>query len=248
MNALILAAGYGTRLKPYTDETAKPLLPVAGKPLIERCIDWVAASDKVEQVLVVCNQRYWHNFQQWRRGLSSPLALTLINDGSTTNENRLGAIRDIELVIERQAVDGDLLVMAADNIFTFPLADFARFFEAKQTPVITAHVLGDPEKLKRTGVVQLDAHDRVIDFEEKPASPKSNLGVPPLYIYPRRSLGRFRQYLANPVNPDAPGHFIAWLHKREAVHAFRFEGDRYAVDDAASYEWVDGVMRQRRPR
>jgi len=248
VNALILAAGYGTRLKPYTDHTAKPLLPVASKPLIEHCIDWLAASGKVDEVLVVSNQRYWDNFQQWRRGLSSPLALTLINDGSTTNENRLGAIRDIQLAIEREALDDDLLVMAGDNIFTFALADFVRFFEAKQTPVVAAHVLGDPEKLKRTGVVQLDAHDRVIDFEEKPASPKSNLGVPPLYIYPRRSLGRFRQYLANPVNPDAPGHFIAWLHKQEAVHAFRFEGDRYAIDDAASYRSVDAAMRQRLAR
>lgn len=245
MNALILAAGYGTRLKPHTDHTAKPLLPVAGRPLIEHCIDWIAASGEVARVLVVTNQRYWEGFQHWSRGFASPLPLTLINDGSTTNENRLGAIRDIELVIEREAADDDLLAMAGDNIFTFALADFVRFFQAKRSPVVAAHALDDVEKLRRTGVVQLDAHDRVIDFEEKPASPKSNLGVPPLYIYPRRSLGRFRQYLANPVNPDAPGHFIAWLHKQDDVYAFRFEGDRYAIDDAASYKWVDAVMRRR---
>ena len=244
MKALILAAGYGTRLRPYTDRTAKPLLPIAGRPLIDYCIDWVVAADAVDEILIVSNQHYWEGFQEWQAATPSPLPVTLINDGSTTNENRLGAIRDIELAIERQRVADDLLIMAGDNIFTFECAALVRFFREKHTPVITAHALDDVEKLRRTGVVLLDADDRVIDFEEKPSEPKSNLGVPPLYIYPQRSLPRFREYLANPVNPDAPGHFVAWLHRQEAVHAFCFEGDRYAIDDPETYRQVDEAVRR----
>ena len=244
MKALILAAGYGTRLRPYTDTTAKPLLPVAGKALIEHCIEWIAAAGAVDAVMVVSNQYYWDGFQAWQGQYLSPLPLTLINDGSTCNENRLGAIRDIALAIERERVEDDLLVMAGDNIFPFDLADLARFFHDKGTPVITAHALDDPDKLRRTGVVQLDADARVTDFEEKPAEPKSCLGVPPLYIYPARTLGLFETYLANPVNPDAPGHFIAGLHQREPVHAFQFTGERYAIDDPETYAWVDREVRR----
>jgi len=244
MKALILAAGYGTRLRPYTDHTAKPLLPVADKPLIEHCIEWIAEAGKIEQVLVVSNQKYWDGFVEWQKGYAGPVEVVLINDGSTANENRLGAIRDIQLVIEERRVDDDLLIMAGDNIFTFALRDFVGFFEAKRTPVIAAYALHDEEKLKRTGVVQLDANARVIDFEEKPAEPKSNLGVPPLYIYPCAALPLFADYLANPVNPDAPGHFIAWLHQQQPVHAFEFEGDRYAIDDPVTYKWVDSEVRR----
>lgn len=244
MKALILAAGYGTRLRPYTDRTAKPLLPIAGRPLIDHCIDWIVAADAVDEILIVSNQRYWAGFQEWQAETSFSLPVTLVNDGSTTNENRLGAIRDIELVIESQGVADDLLIMAGDNIFTFELAALVRFFHDKQTAVITAHALDDVDKLKRTGVVQLNSEARVIDFEEKPPEPKSNFGVPPLYIYPRRSLPRFREYLASPVNPDAPGHFVAWLHRQEAVHAFCFQGDRYAIDDPETYRWVDEAVRR----
>ena len=244
MKALILAAGYGTRLKPYTDRTAKPLLPIAGRPLIDHCIDWIVAADAVDEILVVSNRRYWQGFQEWQAATSFSLPVTLVNDGSTTNENRLGAIRDIELVIDTQRVADDLLIMAGDNIFTFGLAALVQFFYDKQTPVITAHALDDAEKLRRTGVVQLNEEARVMDFEEKPSEPKSSLGVPPLYIYPQRSLPRFGEYLANPVNPDAPGHFVAWLHRQEVVHAFCFEGDRYAIDDPETYRWVDEAVRR----
>ena len=243
MKALILAAGYGTRLKPYTDHTAKPLLPIAGRPLIDHCIDWIVAADAVDEILVITNQRYWQGFQEWQEATSFPLPVTLINDGTTTNENRLGAIRDIELAIEDQRVTDDLLILGGDNIFTFELAALLRFYHEKKTPVIAAHALSDVEKLKRTGVVLLDEEARVIDFEEKPSEPKSNLAAPPLYIYPQHSLGRFKEYLANPVNPDAPGHFVAWLHQQEAVHAFPFEGDRYAIDDPETYRWVDEAVR-----
>ena len=244
MKALILAAGYGTRLRPLTDRTAKPLLPLADKPLIEHCIEWIAAAGAADEVVVVSNQRYWDQFQRWRDGYGSPLPVALINDGSTANENRLGAIRDAQLAIERGPIDDDLLVMGGDNIFTFALADFAAFFQAKRTPVIAAHALNDLAKLRRTGVVQLDESGRVVSFEEKPQEPKSNLGAPPLYIYPRDSLHLFAEYLASPANPDAPGHFIAWLHQRQTVHAFVFEGDRYAIDDRETYKWVDEEVRK----
>ncbi len=245
MKALILAAGYGTRLRPFTDHTAKPLIPVAGRPLLEHCIEWIVDAKCVDEVLVVSNQKYWAKFIEWDAGYESQVPLVLVNDGSTCNENRLGAIRDVQLVIDKQQVDEDLLVMAGDNIFTFPLAELVQFFNAKRTPVIAAHALDSLEKLQRTGVVQLDANGCVIDFEEKPEEPKSNLGVPPLYVYPRASLRLFAEYLANPVNPDAPGHFIAWLHEREPVHAYVFEGDRYAIDDPITYRRVDQAIRKR---
>ena len=235
MKAIILAAGYGTRMRPLTDQTAKPLLRVGGKPFIEHCLDKLAEIPDLLDIYVVSNARYFDQFIDWHREKPRTVRITLINDGSTTNENRLGAIRDIALALDFARNEDDFIVMGADNLFGFSFRNLYEFFERKRATVIAAHRLADREKLRKTGVVLLDASDRVIGFVEKPRDPPSDLAVPPLYVFPANVLHLVREYLLSGRDPDAPGNFTAWLYKRVPVYAFRFHGPRFSVDTPKSY-------------
>ena len=244
MRALILAAGYGTRLRPLTDHTAKPLLEVAGKPLIEYCIEWLAESGAITTVDVVSNGFYFSGFESWLSRYKSEIKITLYNDGSTSNENRLGAIRDIQFVLDQIGLDEDLLVTGGDNIFPFESADVISYYESLDKPVIAAHRVKNPALLTRTGVVELNDSSQVIGFEEKPAVPKSEFTAPPLYLFPASSLHYVAKYLAS-NDGDAPGNLIAWLHKETEVFAFQYEGERIAVDDEETYRRVNELFAQR---
>lgn len=241
MNALILAAGYGRRMGEITTKIAKPLLPVKGRPVIGRLADQLFATGRITRLTVITNAYYYDQFAAWVQSLGRD-DVTLLNDGSTTNDNRLGAIADLKLAVDQAPPRGPVLVMAGDNIYTFPLERFIAFHERKRTDVVVARHLPDIEKLRKTGVVTLDAADRVVDFEEKPEHPKSEYGVPCMYILTEPSLGLIGNYLdafgGDRGKSDAPGHFIAWLHKQTPVHAYRFSEPMHCIGDAASYERV----------
>lgn len=173
-------------------------------------------------------------------------AVTVVNDGSTANENRLGALADLHLAVEREHVDSDALVLAGDNLFEFELADFAAFYREMGADCITAHELSDVEQLRRTGVVELAEDGRVLEFAEKPAEPRSSWAVPPFYLYTRRTLReRLPAYLAQGGEGDAPGSFVPWLTRRAPVYAFRFEGARYDIGNRESYERVARIFAAR---
>ena len=236
MKCILLAAGYATRLYPLTKDRPKSLLPIGNSNILEFIVRKIEQVDNIDQIYIVSNDRFMAQFDYWASGYSTSKKLTVLNDGTTTNENRLGAIADIQFVIEKAGIQDNILVMAGDNLFDFSLVDFVSFANAVNGDCITAHELTDIAALKRTGVIEVDSSNKVISFEEKPPQPKSNLAVPPFYIYRQETLPLIKQYLDQGNNPDAPGNFIPWLIQHKDVYAFKFKGKRYDIGNLESYE------------
>lgn len=258
MTCIILAAGYATRLYPLTRDFPKPLLEVAGRSILDRIVDNARRVSAVQRLVVVTNSRFASHFEDWRdarfgaggdRAAGGRSAdgggprVDIINDGSTSNANRIGALADLHLAIEEAGVDDEALVLAGDNLFDFELSDFTAFFRDAGCDCITAHELSDDEQLRRTGVVELADDGQVLHFAEKPAEPRSTWAVPPFYAYTRRTLHeRLPAYLAQGGEGDAPGNFLPWLIDRAPVYAFRFEGSRHDIGSRESYERVSRLF------
>lgn len=235
MRAILLAAGYATRMYPFTRDCPKPLLPVAGVPMLDYILAKVFAVPQIEAITLVSNHKFhehFANYLAWRR---PPRPISLLDDGTTTNEGRLGAIRDIQLAIDHDRIGDDVLVLATDNLFAFPLPDFVDFARGSKVDAVVLRHEPDPEARKRTGIAEVDADQRIIDFEEKPSSPKSAWAVPPFYCYRRETLPEIQRYLDQGGNPDAPGHFVAWLHKEHPVYGFPITGEVLDIGNPESY-------------
>lgn len=245
MKAIVLAAGYATRLYPLTKDRPKPLLEVAGKTIMDHIMEKLENVEAIDEVLVVTNDKFASHFSQWEQASSYGKKITVLNDGTTTNENRLGAIGDIQFVIGQIKLDDDLMILAGDNLFDFELSDFAAYFQKTGTDCITAYEESSPASQKRAGIVELSPDSRVLSFEEKPEAPKSRYAVPAFYLYQRATLPLFQQYLAEGNNPDAPGHFIPYLLQHKPVHAYRFAGQRYDIGTLESYQEVQDIFKQR---
>ena len=226
MNVLILAAGYATRLYPLTLNKAKPLLDVAGKPMVEWVVENLRGVAEIETIYIVTNAKFFADFETWAKNYQSAnpqFRFKVINDGSTTDDNKLGAIGDINLVLTRESADSDLLVIAGDNLFRESLAGFVDY--AKQTEAtVGVHHVPDPDAIKKYGVVTIDADRVITHFEEKPKEPKSNLAAIALYFYSKNVLPLFTTYIAAGNNPDQPGLFLQWLYPRKPVNTFQITG------------------------
>ena len=244
MNALILAAGFGTRMGELSLKTAKPLLEVQGKPVAQHLAEQLMATGRIRHLTVITNEYYYAQYEEWKRAFGRPDVL-LINDGATSNENRLGAVADLRLAISHIDPDGPLLVLAGDNLYTFDLTDFIDFYYEKLTDVVVAYHQTDMERLRKTGVARLDENDRLVGFQEKPAEPRGEHAVPCMYILRRETLALVGEYLDAGNRHDAPGNFINWLHTRVPVHAFRFDSPLYAIGDVASYEATRQALENR---
>ena len=242
MEAIILAAGYATRLRPLTDTIAKPLLPVGGRRMLDWILDRIDDVNDVDEIHVVTNARYAPSFEAWR----TSDRVTIHDDGTTTNEDRLGAIGDIRFVIERGRIDDDLLVVAGDNLFDFNLGDFVDFWRSKgEASAVALYDVGDLELVKQLGVVDLDADDRVTRFVEKPEHPTSTLAATASYLYHRNHLPLIERYLAEGNSPDQPGRLVAWLHDRVPVYGYRFEGEWFDIGDKEQLLVADNRLRAR---
>jgi glucose-1-phosphate thymidylyltransferase len=243
LKALLLAAGYATRLRPLTDTYAKELLPVGGRPIVDWILERVAEVPEVDAVHVVTNARKAQGFHRWAEGLD----VTVHDDGTTSNEDRLGAIGDIQLTIERAGLeDDDLLVIAGDNLFAYSLADLVAFWRSKGVAsALAVHDVGSRELARKYGIVELDADDRVVGFLEKPEEPPSTLAATACYLYHREHVPLVREYLAAGNPPDQPGNLVAWLHRREPVYGFRFEGEWLDIGDPQQLHEADNRMRER---
>jgi glucose-1-phosphate thymidylyltransferase len=237
MKALILAAGYATRLRPLTDALPKQLLPIAGRPMVDWILDRIVETS-ADEIYLVTNARFAADFERWAQDKD----VRVLSDGTTSNEDRLGAIGDIEFA----GLDDDLLVVAGDNLFEYSLADYESYWDAHEgASCIAVLDVGDPELAKQYGIVDVDEHDRVVDFVEKPEDPPTTLCATATYLYAREHARLVSTYLEEGNPPDAPGNYVAWLHKREPVYAYRFEGRWYDIGDATQLLEADNRMRRR---
>jgi glucose-1-phosphate thymidylyltransferase len=243
MKVLILAAGYATRLYPLTLTRPKPLLDVAGKPMIEHVLDNIAPIPEIDRVYVVTNAKFAEQFQTWAddyRAKKSKLNFTIINDGSTDDTNKLGAIGDLNLVLEREKIDDDLIVVAGDNLFSQSVEGFGRYCRSKNAPVLAVYDVGNLEEIKKYNAITIDSDARITFFEEKPKQPQSTITGIALYFYPKSSLPLIRQYVAEGNNPDQPGRLVQWLYTRTPFYTWRVPGLWY---DIGSKETLDEANR-----
>lgn len=238
MKALVLAAGYATRLYPLTLDTPKALLEVGGKPMLEHVLDPMHAMG-VDETIVVTNAKFTPHFEEWARGRAG---VTIVNDGTTSNEDRLGAIGDIGFVLDRLELEDDLVVVAGDNLFGGDVSGFTAYGLAVDAPVIAVHDVGDLGKMHEYNQIEIDAEGRIVFFEEKPAEARTTLSGVALYYYPRRVLPLIRQYLAQGNNPDQPGRLVQWLYPRTAVYTWRLPGEWYDIGSTETLEEADRIF------
>ena len=227
MKAIILAAGYATRLYPLTKNFPKPLLEVGGKTILDHLVDQIKIISDIDRIYVVTNRRFYGHFADWaceNKAIQAGLETEILDDGTISNDDRLGAVGDIQFAIEACAIADDVLVLAADNILLFSLQKLVDTFNSNPVSHVAVRHNPDYDDRKRRGNVQLDKDNRVLRFIEKPDRPISEWSASPVYIYPASILPRFEEYIASGGNPDAPGHFVAWLHTCETVYGYDIEG------------------------
>lgn len=234
MKALILAAGYATRLYPLTLNKAKPLLPVGGKPIIDYIISGLENIPEIDGIYVVTNDRFYRDFRRWQKENNFSKEIIVVNDGTKSDDDKLGAIGDINKIINEMAVTDDLVVVAGDNLFQFELRDFVDFFKEKGLS-IACYQHPRRSELGNYGVVELDNEGVVVDFKEKPPQPRSNLAAVCLYGFPAGKLGLFKKYIDEGNNCDAPGFYLQWLFGKEKVHAFTFSAPWHDIGTPEAY-------------
>ncbi len=236
MKCLILAAGYATRLYPLTENFPKPLLEVAGKPILDWLIDDLERDGRIEEYYVVTNHKFAGIFEKWA---ASHRAVTIVDDGTESNETRLGAVRDIRFTIDRCGIDDDLLVMAGDNLLDFSLSGFVRYAKEKGASCVMRYFEPEAARLRRSGVAELGPGDRLLSMAEKPENPASHWCVPAFYCFTAADLRLVRPAIdEGGCGTDAPGSFIAWLCRQTQVFAWEMPGHRYDIGTLAGYEQI----------
>lgn len=244
MKCLILAAGYATRLYPLTENFPKPLLQVGEKSILDWLVDDLAATTDIDEFVVISNHKFAHHFEAWKAGktMARPCRITVVDDGTSTNETRLGAVKDIQLAVDKLNLTDDLLVMAGDNVLDFSLSRFVEFAKEKNTSCVMCHEENELKKQQKTAIITIDADALITSYEEKPQQPRGNLAVPPFYYYRACDVKRIPEALKDGCGYDAPGSFAAWLSKQAAMHAYRMPGKRYDIGDISSYEHVKSIF------
>ncbi|MFZ5807287.1 MAG: nucleotidyltransferase family protein [Verrucomicrobiota bacterium] len=245
MHVLILGAGYATRLYPLTLNQPKPLLPVAGKPMIEHVLDNVAPMAQIENVYVVTNAKFVPHFEQWAADYQHKhpkIFPKIINDGSTDDANKLGAIGDIHLFLTKEKIASDILIVAGDNLFSQSLEAFGEYCAKKNAPVLGVYDVGDLEAIKKFNSISLDGEGKITFFEEKPKNPTSTLTGIALYYYPAGALHYIKQYVAEGNNPDQPGRLIQWLYTRTPVYTWKVPGIWYDIGSKDMLEEANRIF------
>jgi glucose-1-phosphate thymidylyltransferase len=242
MKALVLAAGYATRLYPLTLDKPKALLTVGGRPMLDHVLERLEQMD-VDETIVVTNAKFTPHFEEWAQG---KYAVTVVNDGTTSNDDRLGAIGDIGFVLDERGVDDDLVVVAGDNLFGEDVSGFATYGSEKGAPVLAVHDVGDLARMHEYNQIEVDDEGRIVFFEEKPARPRSTLTGVALYYYPRTVLPQVRQYLDEGNNPDQPGRLVEWLYPRTPVYTWQLPGEWYDIGSAETLQEADRIFSQSR--
>ena len=241
MDCVILAAGYATRLYPLTENMPKPLLEIKGKTILDWLVDDISSSGEVDRFIVVSNHKFAEHFKKWAD--SKPQNIEVLDDGTTSNETRLGAVCDVQLAIENFGLSDDTMVIAGDNVLDFSLCRFIEFFKKSGTSAVMRYFENDENRLKRGGVLSINDNGIITEMEEKPENPKSNWLCPPFYIYKKEDVPKVKEGLLDGCGKDAPGSFIAWLCKKSPVSAMEMPGRRYDIGTVESYREVQNTYK-----
>ena len=236
MKCLFLAAGYATRLYPLTENFPKPLLDVGGKTILDWLVDDIHTAGLVDEFVVISNHKFAHHFDKW--AATKSMKVTVVDDGTDSNETRLGAVKDIQFAIDKLGLDDDMLVIAGDNVLDFSLTKFLAYAKEKNTSCIMRYFEPEEKKLTKCGVVEIDENDRIVSMEEKPATPKFHWCCPPFYYYTRKDVKLVAKGIEAGCGTDAPGSYIAWLCTQTTVFAMEMPGKRFDVGNLESYNKI----------
>ncbi len=236
MKCMILAAGYATRLYPLTENFPKPLLKVGEKTILDWLVDDIDGAGLVDEYVVISNHKFAHHFESWAK--NKPQRITVVDDGTETNETRLGAVKDVQYAIEKLGIDDDMLVIAGDNVLDFSLNGFVSYAREKNASCIMRYYESNEKKLLKCGVVTVDADDRVLKMTEKSPSPETHWCCPPFYYYTKADSRLVQKGIECGCGTDAPGSYIAWLCTQSPVYAMEMPGKRFDIGNLESYETV----------
>lgn len=236
MKTIVIAAGYATRLGELTRNYPKPLLEIGGKTILGRMLDDIDGIEEIGGHVIVTNHRFAPIFEAWAAEQRYAKPITIVDDGTETNETRLGAVCDLQLALERLGIDEDILVVAADNLLFFPFREFVDFAREKGTSCIMCHQEPELSRLQRTGVIEVDGEMRVLRMQEKPEVPVSHWAVPPFYLYRREDLELVRRAVEDGCGRDAPGNLARYLTTRTTLHAWPMSGGRFDIGSLDTYE------------
>ncbi len=236
MKCLILAAGYATRLYPLTENFPKPLLKVGEKTIIDWLIEDIHTCGLVDEYVIISNHKFAHHFDDWAKAHTLPI--TVVDDGTNTNETRLGAVCDIQFAIDKLHLDDDLLIIAGDNVLDFSLTSFIRYAIEKDTSCAMRYYEADLKKIQKSAASIIDENERLLSLEEKPQEPKSNWCTPPFYFYKKADAARIREAIADGCGIDAPGSLLSWMCRHSTMHSMEMPGSRYDIGNLESYRRV----------
>lgn len=236
MKCVILAAGYATRMYPLTENFPKPLLEISGKTIVDWLIEDLEKTGEISEYIIISNHKFIDKFNSWQEASPIKERITVLDDGSTDNDNRLGAVKDILFAVESCRVDDDIIVLAGDNLLDFSLNSFVDYFNQVKATCVMRYFEESEEKLKKTGVATVDDKSLIVKMVEKPEIPESNWAIPPFYIYKREDLPNIKRGIEGGCSTDAPGGFIAWLAGQTAVYAMEMPGKRYDIGSIEGYE------------
>lgn len=236
MKNIVIAAGYATRLGELTKNFPKPLLQIGESTILGRMLDDIDQIPQIDEHIIITNHKFATIFEGWAAKQHYTKPITIVDDGTSTNETRLGAVCDLLYAMEKLHVDDDLLVVAADNILFFSFQEFVDFALAKGSSCIMCHEQPSIEKLQRTGVVVLDEQFKVLNMEEKPAEPKSTWAVPPFYIYLKKDLELVRHAVENGCGKDAPGNLAHYMVDTTTMHAWPMSAGRFDIGSLDTYK------------
>jgi len=241
MKCLILAAGYATRLYPLTENFPKPLLRVGEKTILDWLIDDIDTLGTVDEYIIVSNHKYVCHFREWAR--TKRQNVIVLDDGTSSNDTRLGAVKDIQFAVDELSIDDDMLVLAGDNVLDFSLTKLIIYALSKGKSCVMRYYEENIEKLRKCGVAEIDENDLIISMEEKPAEPKSHWATPPFYFYTKNDVKLIKDGIAQGCGTDAPGSYIAWLCTQVPVYSMYMPGRRYDIGNLESYEKVQKEYR-----
>lgn len=235
MKNIVIAAGYATRLGELTKNFPKPLLQIGDNTILGRMLDDIDRIPEIDEHIIITNSRFVQIFAFWAKQQHYSKPITVVDDGTLTNETRLGAVCDLLFAMEKLHIDDDMLVVAADNLLFFSFQEFVDFAKAKGTSCIMCHEQPSIEKLQRTGVIVVDDNMKVLNMEEKPQVPRSTWAVPPFYIYLKKDLDLVRHSVENGCGKDAPGNLAHYMVENTTMHAWPMSAGRFDIGSLDTY-------------